>query len=1389
MGKQFHLTGNLTTVTALAVAFSLFTLWLIDSWIKYPLFLFEIFTIILLYLIIDKYEIKVKVSFPCNAQLNWGLIIDSLLVSSSAILILLIFMHINGGVIQVVLALLCTSLLPGYALLNVSGLIRHFTRLEGILFSYIFSYIYTGLLVLVLLPIDESLRETTILLSYIVLGMVSALKHWRHPLTFTKDSFARRIDILALLLSTAFYAISFYFIYPGFALLPGTDISQHYANSIVLWRTPELYSAFPYFLAHLHESAFIILSNAPLTVVQTTLVLLNLTMPIAFYIMAKNYMEGIDARLPAISTIFYSTFSGFAWIYLARLKLEGVQGSTLSILGMVNDKAFNGAMYLAQPFLWYVPLSTSFTILMVQFALLRKLKVNRRSFIALFALSTVASYLTHVTEAVIFSVFLCVYAFFSKSKDIRLDDAIIASIIGFLSLNSFYIGLQYLMGKPLGFSIILSLIAPTAILIFVYFYRKSSIQVKLAKSLSKLISEPLIKVVLYIVAYVYVLGLVVWISGVPSFHTWAINEIAPILWFQYPVFLGVIGILTIATLYYLLENVEAKRLLMPFIILIIFSFIFGKMMSFININFFWISYREGRLSSYYLLASTVLAPIALVKALEGFKKRDSMLKTAISALLISIIVLYGVQSSFMVVEYWSSRTDPSNLPAKEEFEALNILKKLYQNNPYAFGLTLASGGMLTFAAPPYIDPIPQAFYTARNPEMPLTSLKAHNLSHPYLYMAKRDFQLLNWHRDSWLCRHLLPMLPVVYRNNEVTVYNASSISFPQGNSTTALLIPFDESLDPEETWLYAYDMLSLGEYDYTVVYDLDPKVFSYETLILPVDLPKGNILQRSFEDNFTKWTVVSGTWVYKTDGLHAGKLGEYEYAVILSPASGQNFTASLSFKPLDGDLKVANYISIVYDWRDKDNFKYAGLMFSSSSVYAYIGSCENGNKTQYPPWPGLNTGLKWHWGDSFNLTVSINRDSATLWINGTDYLTAKSIANGGRIGISMDRFYHVLFTKFKVETFSLIQGRNPAEYLGYVQNGGNLIVLNTNGYGYFADAMLKVNGSAIEVDTIISDSEKIMLPAKLTVPKLLPKTGDAETIAYYRAQQNISIYAVREKAGSGMVTYVNVYPIMEAIKQAENKSVFYEIIGKLLSYTGIRLRPFQYMFASTTVFRQVKMSGDIEVNAQSVLFPLSLNLRKVEITYDNNSLVSILDVTGIKIMNCGNVLIEASDLTLCNGRGFYCTLTFEGKVAIRFEDNSASIILSTVKGNVTRISDVNRITIGSDYGSVMLYARQPSIRLRGMASFKELYSSGAIYQRTLTLGQNLNINGTVELNIYLSDVYTWASSLDASGFLQRSPPLLQYDELTSLPQALSWSLILTLIFLALAFIRKEKNGG
>jgi hypothetical protein len=57
--------------------------------------------------------------------------------------------------------------------------------------------------------------------------------------------------------------------------------------------------------------------------------------------------------------------------------------------------------------------------------------------------------------------------------------------------------------------------------------------------------------------------------------------------------------------------------------------------------------------------------------------------------------------------------------------------------------------------------------------------------------------------------------------------------------------------------------------------------------------------------------------------------------------------------------------------------------------------------------------------------------------------------------------------------------------------------------------------------------------------------------------------------------------------------------------------------------------------------------------------------------------------------------------------------------------------------------------------------------------------------IYMSDAYTWISKIDASGSFERNPPIIAYDEASSLPQAAFWIFILLPLFLLI--FRREKN--
>jgi hypothetical protein len=288
---------------------------------------------------------------------------------------------------------------------------------------------------------------------------------------------------------------------------------------------------------------------------------------------------------------------------------------------------------------------------------------------------------------------------------------------------------------------------------------------------------------------------------------------------------------------------------------------------------------------------------------------------------------------------------------------------------------------------------------------------------------------------------------------------------------------------------------------------------------------------------------------------------------------------------------------------------------------------------------------------------------------------------------------------------------------------------------------------------------------------LSPKAQGSLTVGYFKSEQEPSMYAFKWKVGSGEITYINVYPVINAIEQGDNKSRLYGILGELFNPLDLSLEPFMYTSPPLwATFSYLRGSGSVDVNSSSVIFPLSVDFKRVEIVDSDGSSVGLVNVTKLALSDYNNVHLSASNMTFGDGKGFYSKLTFNGYVTITME-SGARVLASTANGNTTEFGRIVTLTIeGND--PVILFMREPTIEVRGDAFFKELYSS-----ETRTQGQDLKVHGTVRLSAYMSDVYSWASWLDVSGFLERNPPVLSYDEFSSLPQAALWGLVLLPSFL------------
>src|SRR6188472_4006291 len=174
-------------VTLIAVLFSAFTLWLIESWIKYPFFVFEMSIIILVYFILRnstsenifllhrffRVSRKSLTNYKSN---NIDRFLGLLLIIFPICILVLNSINYEQKYIQLIMAFSCVSFLPGYAIVRLSGISKSLSLLEIILFSVIISFVVSGFSLLGLLPIEEHARIIFLCSIFIILGIIFVIK-------------------------------------------------------------------------------------------------------------------------------------------------------------------------------------------------------------------------------------------------------------------------------------------------------------------------------------------------------------------------------------------------------------------------------------------------------------------------------------------------------------------------------------------------------------------------------------------------------------------------------------------------------------------------------------------------------------------------------------------------------------------------------------------------------------------------------------------------------------------------------------------------------------------------------------------------------------------------------------------------------------------------------------------------------------------------------------------------------------------------------------------------------------------------------------------------------------------------------------------------------------
>ena len=825
----------------IAVVFSSFTLWLIEHPIKYFLFAFQfILTATFAWIFIFphfKVALKLVLAKPNIPLLHripgsWS---DYSFVSLSAILLLVNIFDVSTP-LNILLAFIVVSLLPGYVLLRLTNVFNSIPYLDALVLSYALSLALSGILPTLFMPITIHSNKLAFLGLLTFLSALPILKGLATKRRISQPKTALEFSLSQLLtFITVFVCFStvMIYLYPQMSLVPGLDIVRNFSTARLWGLSPELLlSTYPSF--HIYQSAIYAVSTPSLEAYQSLLAFTSVSVLLSFYLMAKKYLHKIDNRLPSIATVFWAIFSGFGWVCLFEKKLGQPSITQKDLLRMVYDATYADIGYGLSTNLWlcgFIAMTASFTVFFTLLYLLKCRDIPKKPLMLLASVLVIAIYFIHPPELVTFTMLLAVLAFLGQRNDLRLDELFSSTFVGLVGIIIISLFMTSSLSRlPLLPYVPIALISLVALVYLLKLMKWNGVRARNQSHFIKFFTYALI---IFSIA-----GLLAWSPLKENFSMIDVGHTFLVPWFFHPLRLGVVGLLGLLGMIVIAKRYsESAVVVFPF--LFITAWVMGRVVSFVNVSFLYTGYSEWRFLFFSFAAASIMSTLFL-KHIETKKilPNKSSARTCLNSFLIGLLVLSGVSSTFLTIEKRIFSTDEKYLLDESELNAVSFLSSTFTNQKPAPLLTVTyqSASALEFVPSPWVEKqIQSVIWSPGYPEIPLTFL--YNLRFPtsYIYLHQRDLEAISRtnFQNGYVARHLLETTTKVYTDSGIKIYRLPNGVPPLPNGKSALVTPSNESLS--ETDFLASYILSLGGYNYTRILESDPKIPEKDTLIFPSD--------------------------------------------------------------------------------------------------------------------------------------------------------------------------------------------------------------------------------------------------------------------------------------------------------------------------------------------------------------------------------------------------------------------------------------------------------------------------------------------------------------------------------------------------------------------------
>ena len=1271
------------------------------------------------------------------------------------------------------------SIIPGYSIVNLVRVKRNFSKLEKLLLYYIISYTFTAVFWSISLILKMENISVIYWISVFLLIIFSQFSKNQDDeiLNIDNNLNPNLLEYLGLFFAVLFQIFSFITAYPEFALNTATDISDHYVFSLILIRAPEYLINPNYLFANSFQAAFILISNCSYLSIQLNLILLNCWLPIGLFCAAKRLFPR-SKRIPIISVIFWifltNRLGGFSWIYYLSVKLQ-INIDNYELLRITNWHTLYSIWY-GLVGLRYVPLTINLIFIFFTIIMLKNKRLTSRKYISLFVIIFLSMYFTHKVEAILICLIISIYSiiinFSNKSKDINVNKSLSGLLIALVLSLLIEIALTqtfFRYNNQTLFIIISGLLLFTLISFLINKKGKIDKQIFNKPSNGNLKRNSILKkslLIAFIIVFIY------------SFFLWYFfksHEIttleSKIPWYLYSNLIGIVGLLGLIGIYFLINEKRYKKYFF-LIWFATFCLILGNIIGVVDIYFFETFYDERRFITYLKIPLCFLSAYSVNKIKNKIKtiqiKTKKILKTKSPLSHILLIFFIGLifTSTYPTLalniesRYYHTLDNNiwsvDNTPTDAEWEAIDFLRLKLDKDPYAFLLTSSIESYNKAFMAGFTDREYQRFLNSETIEMGLTQFYHHpKYTHPYIYLNHNDLEILQ--KNKCFFNDYSELVPLIFNNEEVLIYNASKSSFPHEESDVCLVNPCTHDFPDLRVINFEgfNGSKNLPNFSFNQEYkDHSNALYCEKTVQGEETLLRYNfhsdVKYCSIWLNFLDYGDYSyalelfgdGGWIAQTyfdkpqerirflEGDGAGNLTNvYDFSYNLGEwihiAYELNYSLNIWDLYINGRLFQSGKSFIT----NSTNLEYLFLLHeyppNTAKVYAdrlYVGNIKN---LVFPKILNLQLStLQKYFG--YKLLAENYVEFTSRWDVDPYIFDSESIIlnydpfSSYEYNISVP-FAHINITKSIEDTIQ--------------KKAFRLIILNTNGYHYFGNKILSINNSQIDANIIESNDFSISLNKPVKVNKSDIKMEGVDVLASYStSSSDKTYYILRKSYGLGEILYINIYPLINSLYLGDNL----DLIKDLLNFIDLKkMEDYDYLNKYTGYVKNIILGSNATLTTPSIFISDSATYN-LEIEIFNDSSAQLFNNFSHIEIKGESFEIEVDCPEIYSKDGFYIQFIQESLEC--FSKGNCSINL-IVNNQEYAFGSVNSFKINHKLNSSFgIWLRNPIINIENIIfeSVNRFFFKNSVY-----FSEDIKLQGKINFKIELSDNYIAISDLRA----------------------------------------------